>query len=373
MNDALDMLTLAARLAYRGVGHVERNPPVGAVIIRDGRILGMGHHRRFGHLHAERDAIANAKSRGHDTRGATVYVTLEPCAHTGKQPPCTEAIIEAGITRVIAACEDPNLAGCGGANVLRAKGVQVEFINDCTSANDLNAPYLKRITTGLPWIIAKWAQTLDGRVATRTGESKWISGPRARRRVHVLRARVDAILTGLGTVLADDPMLTARDVRHVRRIARRVVTDADLEMPLTCNLIRTARDVPLTIACDATLATADITRDKRRAIEAAGAEILPTPASGRAIDLAVMLRTLAERHHVANVLVEAGPGLLGAMFAADLIDECIVHIAPMLLGDDLAQAVQTGRIVESLTAARRLRLCRAKRIDNDMELIYRRI
>ena len=373
MNDVTHMLTLAARLAHRGLGRVEPNPPVGAVIVRDGCILGMGHHRRYGDLHAEREAIANAMSRGHNPRGATMVVTLEPCAHHGKQPPCVDAIIDAGLARVVAACEDPHPKGRGGADVLRSRDVAVEFVTDCTPVNQLNAPYLKRVTTGLPWVIAKWAQTLDGRVATRTGESKWISGPRARRRVHILRARVDAILTGLGTVIADDPMLTAREVRHARRIARRVVADADLEIPLACNLLRTAGDVPLTIACDATLATADITLDKRRAIRAAGAEILPTPAIARAIDLARVLRDLADRHQAANVLVEAGPGLLGAMFAADLIDECVVYVAPLLLGDDLAQAVQTGRIVESLTAARRLKLLRAQRIDDDMELIYRRI
>lgn len=370
--DPVRLLSLAARLGWRGVGLVEPNPPVGAVIVRDGRIIGMGHHRRFGGPHAEREAIDNCRFRGEDPRGATLAVTLEPCAHQGKQPPCVGAIVEAGIARVIIACRDPHEEAGGGAAWLRKQGVAVDFVSACQAANDLNSPYVKRLTRGMPWVIAKWAQTLDGRVATRTGESKWISGPRARRRVHVLRARVDAIITGLGTVMADDPMLTARDVRHVRRIARRVVTDPDLEIPLDRAVVRSARNIPLTIACDATLADADITHDKRQALVRAGAEILPVPASGHALDLAALLRLLADRHRAANVLIEAGPGLLGAMFAADLIDECVVYVAPMLLGDDLARTVQTGRIVESLSAARRFRLVRARRIDNDMELVYRK-
>lgn len=366
------MLSLAARLAHRGLGLVEPNPPVGAVIVRDGRIIGMGHHRRFGGPHAEREAITNCLAGGADPRGATMYVTLEPCAHRGKQPPCVDAITEAGIARVVAASRDPHATAAGGAETLIARGVIVDFVTSCAASNEINAPYLKRMRTGLPWVIAKWAQTLDGRVATRTGESKWISGPRARRRVHALRGRMDVILTGLGTVIADDPMLTARDVPHVRRVARRVVADPDLEMPMRCQLVRTAREVPVHVACDETLLRAEITNTTRSLLCASGIKLMPVRGSSGALDLASLLSTLAQELDASNVLVEAGPGLLGSMLAADLVDECVVYVAPIMLGDDLARTVQTGRIVESLSAARRFRLVRMRRVDDDVELVYRK-
>ncbi len=371
------MLDLAARLAVRAGGYVEPNPLVGCVITKDARIIGLGHHKRFGGLHAEREALADCARRNGSPHGSTAYVTLEPCTHTGKQPPCTDALIEAGVARVVFARPDAADQSRGGCEVLRAAGIRVECSDASESAWRLAEPWAKRVRTKaegleLPWVIAKWAQTIDGRIATRTGESQWISSEHSRRRVHRLRARVDAILTGLGTVLADDPMLTARGVRRTRRTPRRVIADTHLETPLDCALVRTAREVPTSIACAKELATAAITADKRRALEAAGVELLPVAMGARSIDLRDLLHQLATRHDATNILIESGPGLLGGLFEADLVDEAMVYIAPMLLADASAKAAAHGRVVPSLTQARPLRLLRAKRIGDDVELAYRR-
>jgi diaminohydroxyphosphoribosylaminopyrimidine deaminase / 5-amino-6-(5-phosphoribosylamino)uracil reductase len=370
------MLDLAARLALMGAGRVEPNPMVGAVLVKEGKVVGLGHHRRFGHLHAEREAIANCRKRGLDPRGSTLYVTLEPCRHFGKQPPCTDAIVEAGIARVIYAREDPGEVSGGGAAILQAKGIPCELSKESPLATGISDPFVKRIKTGLPWVAAKWAQTIDGRIATRTGESKWISGELARRRVHRLRGRVDAVLTGIGTALADDPMLTARDV-PIRRTAKRVIADTDLDLPPNSNLARTAHDVPTIVACDAALLTSELVKSRREALTAQGVQLLGIPptnsATGRtALDLRALLTALGRDHAVATVLVEAGPGLLGALFEHDLIDEAIVYTAPMLLGDDMAKSVAVGRVAEHLSAARRFKLWRAKSLGGDIEVTYRK-
>ncbi|RMH11497.1 MAG: bifunctional diaminohydroxyphosphoribosylaminopyrimidine deaminase/5-amino-6-(5-phosphoribosylamino)uracil reductase RibD [Planctomycetota bacterium] len=366
------LLDCAARAGLRGFGLVEPNPMVGAVLSRDGRIIGIGHHRRFGGLHAEREALANCRARGEDPRGATMHVTLEPCRHHGKQPPCTDALIEAGVARVIYAAADPHEQSGGGANVLRTAGVDVRQSNASAAALHLSQPFAKRVKTGLPWIIAKWAQTIDGRIATRTGESKWISNDRSRRRVHQLRAKVDAVLAGLGTVAADDPMLTARGV-HRRRTAKRVVIDRELHINPDSKLVLSASREPTLIACSKDLIVSDIAARKRDALEAAGVTLLGVPDDLRGVHLPMLFSTLVERCGVSTVLVESGPGLLGALFEADLVDEAIVYIAPLLLGDDLAKSVATGRVASSLTEGRRFELVRAKRLGHDVELVYRRM
>ncbi len=369
------MLDLAARLAWRAAGYVEPNPLVGCVIVRDGAVIGVGHHRKFGGPHAEREAIADCRRRGGDPRGSTVYVTLEPCASRGKQPPCTEALVEAGVARVVYASEDPNPAKSGGAAFLRGRGIACDFCVESEMASGLAAPFIKRITTGLPWVIAKWAQTIDGRIATRTGESKWISNDRSRARVHRLRARVDGILSGIGTIAADDPMLNARGVRRVRRNARRIVADSDLEIRLDAKVVTTAQEQPTTIFCHEELLTAAICAEKVAALRSAGVELIglaPSPVGSRGIDLAAGLRELVRRHQIANVMTEAGPAILGSLFEADLIDEAVVYLAPMLLGDELARAAAVGRVAESLHAARRLNLWRVKRLGDDLEISYRR-
>jgi diaminohydroxyphosphoribosylaminopyrimidine deaminase / 5-amino-6-(5-phosphoribosylamino)uracil reductase len=365
-------LDLAARAALRAAGDVQPNPMVGAVIVKNDQIIGMGHHKKFGGLHAEREALADCRARGHNPSGSTIYVTLEPCCHHGKQPPCTDALIEAGIARVVAARPDPNPVSCGGARILVHAGIPVEFCPDSQLAVDLSAPFIKRTGTGLPWVIAKWAQTLDGRIATASGESKWISGELSRRRVHRLRAHVDAIICGIGTALADDPLLTARGPSRIRRIARRVVLDSSLQLPARSALIRTARQTPLLVICDHNRLTGEgPLLDRRKALEAAGAQVVGVAARDGRLDLEVVLRLLSKQHNASNVLFEAGPQVLGSLLQQGLADELIVYIAPVVLGEEYAKSAVTGMTTPSLVDARRFELRRMRRYGPDIELTYR--
>ncbi len=230
--------------AERGRGAVEPNPMVGAVVVRDAKAVGVGHHERFGGPHAEVIALARA---GGLARGATLYVTLEPCCHHGKTPPCTDAILKAKVARVVAAMRDPfpKVDG-GGASRLRSAGVEVEVGLMAEESRRLNGPYLKRLATGLPYVTAKWAMTLDGKTAAASGDSRWISGPRSRALVHEVRGRMDAILIGIGTALADDPSLTARPPGP--RTPARVILDGSARLPLDSQLATTAREVPVLVA-----------------------------------------------------------------------------------------------------------------------------
>lgn len=362
-------LDLAARLAWRAAGRVEPNPLVGCVIVQRGEIVGMGHHQVFGGPHAEVNALADADLRGHDVRGATAYVTLEPCGGVGKQPPCVDALMAAGIARVVCARRDPHPKGLGGAERLRSAGIDVEFTPVSAAAIEISDPFVKRVTTGLPWTIVKWAQTIDGRAATRTGESKWISCERSRRIVHRLRARVDAVVTAIGTVLADDPVLTARAGWTRRRAARRVVIDPALETPDSSSIVRTIDEADLTIVCDE---QALRTQQRKVAVfSAMGIEVVALGEQGE-VTVDGVLRMLAERHQATNVLIEAGPGLLGRMFQGDLVDEAHVYVAPMLLGDELAKPCVRGNVAERLSDARKFALRRIKRIDDDVLMVYRR-
>lgn len=374
MPDDKVYLDLAARLALRAAGDVEPNPLVGCVLVSPaGAVIGMGHHRRFGGPHAEREALESCRRQGFEAHGATAYVTLEPCNGVGKQPACVDALLEAGVSRVVYAASDPSPGKGGGGERLRSAGVEVARSGASELAASLSEPWALRRRLGRPWVIAKWAQTLDGRVATRAGESKWISSEASRRRVHRLRARVDAIVTGLGTVLADDPMLTARGVRRVRRWAARVVVDTELEIPESCRLVATARAFPTVVACARELLSAEIAREKRSRLERAGVRLLGVESSpaGR-LDLRSLTGALLREMGVATVLLECGPGLLGAMLEQDLVDEAVVYVAPLILGDELARGVAEGRVAPSLSAGRLFRLCRARPTGGDVELTYRR-
>jgi diaminohydroxyphosphoribosylaminopyrimidine deaminase / 5-amino-6-(5-phosphoribosylamino)uracil reductase len=369
-------LTLAARHALRGAGRVEPNPLVGAVIVRGGGrdgekggVLGIGHHREFGGPHAEVEAIESARRQGHaDLRGASMYITLEPCNHHGKTPPCTEAILRAGIARVVIAAADPHPRAGGGAEVLRRAGVEVRLSEASELANLISRPFIKRTTTGLPWVIAKWAQTIDGRIATRSGESKWISSSHSRRRVHRLRARVDAIITGLGTVQKDDPLLTAREIGRPRRTAQRIVVDPALDIALDSALVRTANEAPLIIACAEQVLTG--AHPKRETLQRAGAQLVGLPPGPGGLDLASLLRHHAAQRNVATVLVESGPVLMGSLIDSGLVDQAIVYIAPLLLGDERGVPPASGRVIERLASASRLELVRARRSGADVELTY---
>ncbi len=331
------MMRRAALAGWRGMGRVEPNPMVGCVIgsVR-GEVLGVGWHRVFGGPHAEVEAIRDCERRGHATLGATAWVTLEPCNHFGKTPPCVDALIRAGVSRVVFARRDPNGVASGGAERLRSAGIEAVEMPEGVAprlALRLSDPFVKRVRTGLPWVTAKWAQTLDGKVATRTGDSKWISNVFSRALVHRMRGRVDAVLTGIGTVRADDPLLTARG-GVVRRMARRCVVDPRLEIADSAALLRAGPagglEAPGTLFTGASAAASS----RADALRAKGCEVVALPALGDgSLDLAAGLRHLAAAHQAANVMVESGPGLMGRLFAAGLVDECLVMIAPKVLGD----------------------------------------
>ena len=356
-------LDTAARAAMRGFGRVEPNPMVGAVIVDSrGSVIGIGHHTKFGQLHAEREALANCAARGHDPRGATLYCTLEPCSHTGKQPPCTQAVIEAGIAKVVIARKDPAEVSSGGIELLESAGIEVELTSVSPNATHLSDPFVHRVQTGRPWVLAKWAQTIDGRIATSTGQSQWISNERCRSRVHRLRAKVDAILVGLGTATADDPMLTARGCRSVRKIAKRVVLDTHGRLDLHSKLVQTAGEIP-TIVC---------THDPAKFADTA-CSVIETPLLSGWLDLNYALEQLASEHDITTMLVEAGPTVLGSLVEHDLINEAIVHLAPGIMGDEHAKAVASGRDAPELVDMRRFELVRSKQIDNDIELHYRKL
>lgn len=354
-------LDLASRAGLRGFGYVEPNPMVGAVIVQHNQVIGIGHHRRFGSLHAEREAIANCRLQGHNPFGATLFCTLEPCSHHGKQPPCTQAVIDAGIKRAVIARKDPADISSGGIDILQAAGIEVELTRVSPNATHLGDPFIHRVQTNRPWVIAKWAQTIDGRIATRTGESQWISNPRCRHRVHRLRAKVDAIMIGIGTAIADDPMLTARDCRSSRRIAKRVILDTHARLDPDSRISQSANQIP-TILC---------TAEPSRFIDSP-CSVIHTPTTCSGLDLHHALNQLATVHDITSLLVEAGPRVLGSLIEADLINEAIVHLAPGVLGDEKARAVAIGRAAPTLCDMHRFDLIRTKQIENDIELHYRR-
>ncbi len=353
----------ALALARRGRGAVEPNPMVGAVIVRGGAVLGEGWHQAFGRAHAEVEAIAAARSAGHDAAGATMYVSLEPCCHQGKTPPCTEAIAAAKIARVVAAMEDPDpqVAGKGFA-ALKAAGVEV-LVGTCErEARTLLAAYLKLRTTGRPWVICKWAQSLDGRIATATGHSKWISGAAARGRVQELRGRCDGVCVGIGTVLSDDPLLTNRSGSG-RRPAR-VVLDDRLRTPPDCRLLQTADAAPVIVAT-----REDAPQPRADALTAAGAEVLRLPAGERGVDLAALLAELGRRQWT-NLLVEGGGRVLGSFLAAAAADELVVFVAAKLLGGRRSPGPVDFEDVQTVDQALHLPDPRVEQLGPDVMLRY---
>jgi diaminohydroxyphosphoribosylaminopyrimidine deaminase/5-amino-6-(5-phosphoribosylamino)uracil reductase len=329
----------ALELAERGRGFVEPNPVVGAVIVKDGRVLGEGYHEKFGGPHAEIHALRTA---GPQAAGATAYVTLEPCCHIGKTGPCTRALIEAKVSRVVAAVLDPNPLVAGrGVLELRRHGIAVVLGTCARRATRINAPFFKLINLKRPYVIAKWAQTLDGAIADRFNSSKWISCEESRQQVHTLRGRVDAILVGVGTVLADDPLLTARprDPVEIRRRAIRCVLDAYCRVPLDSRLVQSAKEYPTVIFHHRLLEPA--AEDRRRHIAAAGVECVAIDHSGEAAGELNFIAVLDElgRRMMSHVLVEGGAEVLGHLLRHRLIDEAHVFVAPRILGDHRARRI----------------------------------
>jgi diaminohydroxyphosphoribosylaminopyrimidine deaminase/5-amino-6-(5-phosphoribosylamino)uracil reductase len=335
----------ALRLAARGRGRVEPNPMVGCVIARGDRVIGQGRHRRFGGPHAEPDAIRRATGT---VRGATVYVTLEPCSHHGKTPPCADLLIDRGVGRVVVAMRDPfrDVAG-RGIRRLRRAGIAVEVGLLEADARELNAPYLKRIATGRPWVIAKWAMTLDGKIATATGDSKWITSVEARRFAHRVRGRVDAVIVGIGTALADDPELTCR-LSRPRRVARRVVLDSRARLPVDSPLVRTARDVPVLVAV-----SAGAPCKRTHALMEHGCHVVQLPSDRGRVDVGSLLELLGSLE-MTNVLVEGGGAVLGSFLDAGEVDEVMAFVGPSIIGGEgKAPVAGTGadKIAEALRIA----------------------
>ncbi len=312
----------ALELAAEGEGFVEPNPMVGCVIVRDGRCIAEGYHRRFGGPHAERDALANVP-QGQSIAGATVYVTLEPCCHTGKTPPCTDALLAAVPARVVVAMRDPfpRVDG-GGLRLLCEAGITVDVGVCEAAAREQHAPYLKRVQTGQPWVIAKWAMTLDGRIATATGNSQWISGEASRAEVHRLRGRCDAVLVGGGTAAIDDPTLTARPPGP--RTATRIVLSPQGRLRVTSRLVQTIEEAPVQLWTAAPAAELQPLVD-------AGVEVCRLEGDTPAAHVKQLLDDCGVRG-MTNLLVEGGGGLLGTLFDADAIDEYHVFIAPKVIG-----------------------------------------
>ncbi len=349
----------ALELASRGEGWVEPNPMVGAVVVREGRIVGEGWHERFGQAHAEVNALVRA---GAAATGATLYVTLEPCCHHGKTPPCTDAILRAGIRQVVVGILDPFPKVAGqGIEILKKAGLDVVHLCLAPQVTQLLAPYRTLITQSRPWVTAKWAMTLDGKIATRTGNSQWISGEASRKVVHDLRGRMDAILVGINTALADNPRLTARP--RGPRVAARVVLDRSGRLPLDHHLVATAREYPTMV-----VVSENSGADSRCKLHAAGCEVLvvPTDAGGRP-SVSALLLEMGKRNWT-NLLVEGGSEVLGSFFDAHAIDEVHVFLAPKMIGGRNSLGPVGADGVASIAEAIHLENLQAEVLDSDIHL-----
>ena len=335
----------AIELAKKGSGHVNPNPLVGAVIVRDGEIIGEGYHECYGQLHAERNAIANAKKRGNSLEGSTIYVTLEPCCHYGKTPPCTEAIIEEKIARVVVGSDDPNpLVSGKGFQMLREKGIEVipHFLKEECDA--MNHVFFHYIRTGTPYVAMKYAMTMDGKIACYTGDSKWVTGEESRAHVQTLRNHYKGIMAGIGTVLADDPMLNCRIEGGRNPI--RIIADSHLRIPMDSQLVRTAGQQPLIVAC-----LPDADEEKAAQLQEKGVEVLRIPGVTTAditeeqkevISLPVLMKELGARK-IDGILLEGGGQLNESALQAGIVDRIYCYIAPKIFGGAQAKTPVEGQ------------------------------
>lgn len=355
----------ALGLAARGMGWTSPNPMVGAVVVREGKIVGEGYHRRVGTAHAEVNALQEA---GELARGADLYVTLEPCNHYGRTPPCTRAVLESGIARVFVGMNDPNPGVVGGGNqFLRSQGVEVvEGILEA-ECRRLNQAFIKHATTGRPYVVLKAASTLDGRLATRTGDSRWVTNEHSRRFVHRLRCQLDAILVGSKTARVDDPRLTARvpGKRGCRQPVR-IVLDSQLVLPLGSALVKTLETAPLWLACSETAPTG-----REETLVRAGVTVIRLPRDPKGIRLDSLLDELGGRG-ISSLLVEGGAKVLGSFLEEGLADAFYFFYAPKILGDEAGVPLAAGRKVDQMGAAAAVYDVRVKRFGGDI-LIHGRM
>jgi diaminohydroxyphosphoribosylaminopyrimidine deaminase/5-amino-6-(5-phosphoribosylamino)uracil reductase len=349
----------AIELAATAQGHTSPNPLVGAVIVKGGKTIGEGYHEAAGQPHAERMALAACTE---DPVGATMYVSLEPCAHQGRTPPCTEAIVEAKLARVVVASDDPTVKAAGrGLGILRDEGIQVDVATGevADAARMLNQPFRKHARTGRPLVLLKYAMTLDGKVATRTGDSKWISNELSRARAHRWRAESDAVAVGIGTAIADDPLLTAR-IEGVARQPQRIVFDAEARLALDSKLVQSAAETPVLLICSRAAA-----RTRVQAIEAAGVEVCTVSGENESARVQAALDVMGDRD-IQQLLVEGGPHLAGAFLDAGEVDELRVFIAPVIAGGRSAKPAVEGEGVETIADAARALHTTVERIEDDV-------
>lgn len=355
----------AIELAKQGAGWTAPNPLVGAVVVKNGRVIGEGYHRKYGELHAERNALAACSE---NPAGATLYVTLEPCCHYGKTPPCTEIIIEKKIAKVVIGSRDPNPKVAGkGARILREHGIEVveDYMREACDA--LNPVFFHYITTKTPYVVLKFAMTLDGKIATRTGASKWITGEAARNHVHQLRSRYAGILAGIGTVLADDPMLNCRiDGAHQ---PLRIILDSHLRIPMGSRLVRSAKEYPLLIVCNESNRDREEGASRIQKLEEAGAKVWTLPEKNGHPDLNVLMQRLGEEK-IDSVLIEGGGTVNEAALKAHIVHHVYAYIAPKIFGGEEAKTPVEGSGIRLPQECAQLRLAKITVLLNDMLLEY---
>lgn len=345
----------ALQLARLGEGRTNPNPMVGCVVVKDGRIISEGYHEKYGEYHAERNALLRCAE---DPAGADLYVSLEPCCHYGKTPPCTEIIIEKKIRRVFVGNVDPNpkVAG-GGVRILRDHGIEVEIGILEEECRKLNEVFFHYISTGTPFVAAKYAMSADGRIACATGDSKWITGETARKQVHLLRKRYSGILAGIGTVLADDPMLNCREEEGVDPV--RIICDAHLRIPMESQIVRSAGVIPTIVCATNETMAEDAGRAKAEQLAAAGVTVLQTKAAAdedggyAKVDLKDLMKQLGERQ-IDSVLIEGGSKINGDAFAAGIVDKVYAYVGSVIIGGENAPAPVGGRGAARMADAARL-------------------
>lgn len=360
MND-VDYMRRAIELAGKGMGFTNPNPMVGAVIVKDGRIIGEGYHEKCGQLHAERNAFANLSG---SAKNATIYVTLEPCCHYGKTPPCTEAIIENGISRVVIGSRDPNpLVSGKGARLLREHGIEVveDFLREECDA--LNPVFFHYITTNKPYVVMKYAMTADGKISTHSGKSQWITGEAARREVHGLRGRYSAIMAGIGTVLADDPMLNCRLEGMHQPL--RVIVDSNLRLPIESKIVETAKEYPTIVATT----DSDENREKSSKLKEKNVEVVFLPAKDKRVDVAALFDWLSENKYD-SVLVEGGGELNEAVMKSGYVKRLYCYVGNKIFGGVAAKTPVEGLGVSEVNEALKLRLKDVERLEEDVLLVY---
>ena len=359
IQDDSQAMQLALDWAAKGMFITAPNPRVGCVLVRDGRVIGAGHTLAAGQAHAEIQALRDAAARGNPVRGATAYVTLEPCSHHGRTPPCADALIAAGLARVVAAMEDPNplVAGQGMAR-LRAAGIVAESGLLATEAREMNIGYFSRMERGIPWVRMKAAASLDGHTALHNGRSQWITSQPARDDGHRWRARACAILTGIGTVLEDDPQMTVRSVETPRQ-PQRIVIDSRLQIGPDARILEGGGTLVVAARPDA---------GKEASLRARGAEVLTMPNAGGKVDLAALLRELGRRQ-INELHVEAGFKLNGSLLREGCVDELLLYLAPTLLGD--AQGLFDLPRLDDLAGQRRLAFHEVRQVGPDLRILAR--